>query len=197
MNNTKQKVEGFVLIKDADTGEVILDKKNAIHFENLSLSTALVLSHQGYGHIDKLYFGNGASTTTGTGAVSYFPANTNGGEATLYNATYTDKIVDGNSQLNPDPERNNIRVSHVDNQTYTDLIVSCLLDSNEPNGQEAFDDARDNEGFFVFDEMGLVSYPENGTGEGKLLTHCIFHPVQKSVNRVFEIKYTVRIYMAE
>lgn len=193
----KVKMEGRIEITDAETGEVILKKQNAIHYENMSYCMALVMSHQGYGHIDKLYFGNGASTVTGTGAISYFPPNNTGSEATLYNATYKSKIVDGNSQANPDPERNYIKVSHAENQTYTDLIVHCYLDFNEPSTQEAFDDARDNEGFFVFDEMGLVSYPEGGAGEGRLLTHCIFHPIQKSLNRAFEIKYYLRIYMAE
>jgi hypothetical protein len=196
MNNMAPKIEGFVLIKDAETGEVILNKKNAIHFENMSHAIALTLSHQGFGHIHKLVFGNGASTVTGTGAISYFPPNTTGSEAGLYNETYDAKIVDGNSSLNPDPARNYIEVSHVENQTYTDLIVHCLLDYAEPSGQEAFDDSVDNEGNFVFDEIGLVSYPKNGEGRGKLLTHCIFHPLQKSLNRSFEIKYTVRIYMS-
>ena len=188
--------EGFVEIRDGETGEVILDKKNAIHYENMSKSIALTLSHAGYGHIHKLYFGNGASTVTGTGAISYFPPNTSGDDATLYNPTYTDKIVDGNSNLNPDPVRNFIEFSHVANQTYTDLIIHCFLDYNEPSGEDAFDDATDNEGMFVFDEIGLVSYPANGEGEGLLLTHCIFHPLQKSLNRSFDIKYTIRIYMS-
>lgn len=191
------RVEGFVHIADAETGEVILDKKNAIHFENMSHSLALTLSHAGYGHIHKLVFGNGASTVTGTGAISYFPPNTTGSEAALYNMTYADKIVDGNSTLNSDPDRNYIEVSHVENQTYTDLIVHCFLDYSEPNGQQFHDDTNDNEGLFVFDEIGLVSYPQNGEGAGKLLTHCIFHPLQKSLNRSFEIKYTIRIFMSE
>lgn len=197
MQQVNPRFEGFVEIRDSATGEIVLEKKNAIHYENLSESLALTLSHSGYGHIHKLVFGNGASTVTGTGAISYFPANTSGSEASLYSMTYSDKIVDGHSLLNGDPERNYTEVSHVVNQTYTDLIVHCLLDYSEPNGQESFDDTPDNEGVYVFDEIGLMSYPENGEGTGKLLTHCIFHPLQKSLNRSFEIKYTIRIYMAE
>ncbi len=193
---TYPKMEGWVEIFD-DNGNLLMKKKNAIHYENMSYCMAMVMSHQGYGHIDKLYFGNGASTVTGTGAISYFPPNTVGSESALYNATYKDKIVDGTSQLNLDPTRNYLQISHTDNQPYTDIIVHCHLDYNEPDGQEAFDDARDNEGFYVFDEMGLMSYPENGIGEGKLLTHCIFHPIQKSLSRSLTIKYYVRIYIAE
>lgn len=194
MESAKIKATGHVLIRDADTKEVILDKMNAIHLENLSEAIALSLSHQGHGHVHKLVFGNGASTVSGTGAITYFPPNVIGGEASLYNVTYSDKIIDGNSPLNPDPTRNFMEVVHVANQTYTDIIVHCYLDYAEPSGQEGFDDAPDTEGLFIFDEMGLVGFPTGGN-EGRLLTHCVFNPIQKSLNRAFEIAYTIRIYM--
>jgi len=66
-----------------------------------------------------------------------------------------------------------------------------LLDYSEPVGQEAFDNSQDMDGNFVFDELGLKSY--SPTGEGKLLTHVVFHPVQKSLNRLLQIDYTIRI----
>jgi hypothetical protein len=47
------------------------------------------------------------------------------------------------------------------------------------------------DGTYVFDELGLKSY--SATGNSKLLTHVIFHPVQKSLNRLIQIDYTVRI----
>jgi len=43
----------------------------------------------------------------------------------------------------------------------------------------------------VFDELGLRSYSAAGTG--RLITHVIFHPVQKSLNRLIQIDYTVRV----
>jgi hypothetical protein len=44
----------------------------------------------------------------------------------------------------------------------------------------------------VFDELGLKAW--EGTGEDlMLITHVIFHPVQKSLNRQIQIDYTVRI----
>jgi hypothetical protein len=46
-------------------------------------------------------------------------------------------------------------------------------------------------GNFVFDELGLKSFSSSGTG--KLLTHVIFHPVQKSLNRLIQIDYTIRV----
>ncbi len=193
----KQKIDGFVEITDIDTGEIVLNKKNAVHMENMSHAIAMCLSHTGKGHIHKIYFGNGASTITGTGMITYFPPNVTGPDATLYNVTYTNKIVDQHSSDNANPTKNYIDINHVDNQTYTDLVVNCVLDYSEPNNQDAFDDATDSNGLYVFDELGLISYPENGQGDGLLLTHCIFSPIQKSLNRSLKIKYTLRIYMSE
>ena len=45
----------------------------------------------------------------------------------------------------------------------------------------------------MFDELGLKAYSPAGPGLGDLLTHVIFHPVQKSLNRLIQIDYTVRI----
>jgi hypothetical protein len=59
--------------------------------------------------------------------------------------------------------------------------------------QAAFDNATNSEGMFVFDEIGLRSFSQDGAGQGELLTHVIFHPVQKSLNRMIQIDYTVRI----
>jgi hypothetical protein len=67
-----------------------------------------------------------------------------------------------------------------------------LLDYGEPAGQQAFDNTTNFDDDFVFDELGLKSW--TGTaGTGKLLTHVVFHPVQKSLNRLIQIDYTVRI----
>jgi len=188
------KFEGHILIRDAITKEVIVDKMNSIHFENLSEALALSLSNRSTGHIHEMVFGNGASTVSGTGAVTYFPSNVRGQSAQLYNQTYR-KVVDDLSPLNTNTSDNNLRVQHTQNNTYTDIVITCTLDANEPAGQQAFDNATDVEGTFVFDEIGMKSFsPIEGTG--KLLTHVIFHPVQKSLNRTIEIVYTIRIYMS-
>jgi hypothetical protein len=87
-------------------------------------------------------------------------------------------------------------VSHVTGAVYTDILVQCLLDYGEPAGQAAFDNSTQTDSSYVFDELGLLS--NNGTDvDGNvltsLLTHVIFHPVQKSLNRQIQIDYTVRI----
>ncbi|RYD62465.1 MAG: hypothetical protein EOP83_14515 [Verrucomicrobiaceae bacterium] len=186
-------IEGFVLVRDAETGEILVDKKNAVHFENMSEAIALSLANRSSGHVHEMVFGNGASTVSGTGAITYFPPNVTGSDARLYNQTFS-KIVDDSSPLNVDREANNLRVQHKLNATYADIVVTCYLGYAEPSGQEAFDDATDNDGNFVFDEIGLKGFDPT-PNNGKLLTHVIFHPVQKALNRTIEVVYTLRIYM--
>lgn len=192
-----QKVLGHVLIRDRDTREVLLDKMNAIHFENMSEAIALALTNRATGHIHEMVFGNGGSTVSGTGAITYFPPNVTGADAQLYNQTYR-KIVDDQSPLMPEADRlsgdDTISVQHATNAVYSDIIVSATLEYNEPSGQAAFDDLTTTEGDYVFDELGLKAF-DTTAGNGKLLSHVIFHPIQKSLNRVIEIVYTIRIYM--
>jgi hypothetical protein len=133
-----------------------------------------------------MVFGNGGTSVDSTGVITYLPPNTFNQSATLYNQTY-EKIVDNTSVLNLDPQRNYIEVRHTPGLIYTDLFVSCLLDYGEPAGQQAFDNTTTLDGEYVFDELGLESE------SGKLLTHVIFHPVQKSLNRLIQIDYTIRI----
>ena len=87
-------------------------------------------------------------------------------------------------------------VSHTTGKVYTDILVQCLLDYGEPSGQDAFDNSTQTDSSYIFDELGLLANygtDENGNVLTRLLTHVIFHPVQKSLNRQIQIDYTVRI----
>jgi hypothetical protein len=193
LTTTTPKIEGFVKITDRTTGEVLVDKKNAIHYENMSEAMALSLANRPNGNIHQMVFGNGASTTSGTGAITYFPPNVTGADARLYNQTYA-KVVNDLSPLNIDRDENFIRIQHTANQVYSDIVITCVLGYSEPNGQEFFDDATDNDGTYVFDELGLRAF-DTIAENGKLLTHVVFHPIQKSLNREIEVVYTLRIFL--
>jgi len=184
-------VQGHIKIFDPKSGEVFVDKRNAIHYENMSEALANSLANKTTGYVHEMHFGNGGTSVDPTGVITYLPANSTGQSADLYNPTYY-KVVDNTSSLNNDPIRNKITVNHTTSLVYTDIVVSCLLDYGEPSGQAAFDNASNFDDTYVFDELGLKSW--NGTvGTGKLLTHVVFHPVQKSLNRLIQIDYTVRI----
>jgi len=182
--------EGHIKIFDPETKEVFIDKRNAIHYENMSVAMVNSLSNQGQGTIYQMAFGSGGTTVDPTGLITYLTPNTVGVNTGLYNQTYA-KIVDQNNTSNVDPTRNKMEIRHVSGATYSDIVISCLLDYGEPVGQSAFDNSIDMNGNFIFDELGLKSY--NPNGEGKLLTHVIFHPVQKSLNRLLQVDYTIRV----
>lgn len=184
-------MEGHIRIFDPETGEDYVNKRNAIHYENMSEALALSVANKTTGFIHEMAFGNGGTSVDPTGVITYKPANSTGTNSSLYNQTYY-KVVDDLSALNNDANRNKITVNHTEGAVYTDIVVNCLLDYGEPSGQSAFDNTNNFDGTFVFDELGLKSWA--GTvNTGKLLTHVVFHPVQKSLNRLIEIEYTVRI----
>ena len=183
-------VQGHIKIHDPESGAVFVNKRNAIHYENMSIALAERVANQGQGFISSMAFGNGGTSVDPTGIITYLTPNSTGTNASLYNQTFT-KIVDDRSVSNLDPQRNKIETRHVNGTNYTDVVVTCLLDYGEPNGQDATDTASASDSLYVFDELGLVSYASSGTG--KLLTHVIFHPVQKSLNRLIQIDYTVRV----
>jgi hypothetical protein len=185
------KIEGFVKIFDPVTKQVLLDKKNAIHYENISIAMAQTLSNRDLGYIYEMAFGNGGSSVDPTGVITYLPPNTTGQNADLYNETYY-KVVDDNSAANVDPANNKMTVLHTTGKVYTDILVTCLLDYGEPAGQQAFDNSTNFNGEFVFDELGLKCWNGSAT-DLRLITHVIFHPVQKSLNRQIQIDYTLRI----
>jgi hypothetical protein len=185
------KIEGFVKIHDPKSGEILVDKKNAIHYENISVSMAQTLSNRDVGWIYSMAFGNGGSSVDPTGVITYLPPNTTGQNADLYNETYS-KVVDDNSAANTDANNNKMTVLHTVGRVYTDILVTCLLDYGEPPGQQAFDNSTNFNGEYVFDELGLKTW--NGSANDlRLITHVIFHPVQKSLNRQIQIDYTLRI----
>lgn len=185
-------VQGHIKIFDPETKEVFINKRNAIHYENMSEAMANMLGNKGTGFIYQMWFGNGGTTVDPTGVITYLPTNTNVQNADLYNPTYA-KIVDDTNATNGDPTRNKITVLHTPGLLYTDILISCLLDYGEPSGQAVFDNSQNLNGDYVFDELGLKGYDLNTQTTGKLLTHVIFSPVQKSLNRLIQIDYTVRI----
>lgn len=200
-DSTGTYIRGHIKITDPETGEVLVDKANAIHYENMSEAIAYSLANKGRNFIYEMHFGNGGTTVDPTGVINYLPSNTKTQNSDLYNPAFY-KNIDNTSADNADPARNKMEIRHVPGTVYSDILVTCLLDYGEPNlyspgnllgeTQAAFDNSQTLDGGFVFDELGLKGFTEAGNGLGKLLTHVVFHPVQKSSNRLIQIEYTVR-----
>lgn len=180
-------IVGHVKIIDDDSGEVLLNKYNAINMENASLVIASLLAsksdeHYGISHIE---FGNGGTVIDGTGNVTYKAPKVDGTtDSGLYSASGVSKslLVEGDTE-------NNIAIMPFNGQPYSDIVITATLGYGEPDGQDATDTAVDYSGDYVFDEIALRN-DENPT---KYITHLIFHPIQKSANRKIQIIYTLRI----
>lgn len=179
-------VRGFFKIYDPESGEVFHERDNAIHYENFSEALAYSLADLGGNFIKTLNLGNGGTSIDPTGVINYLPTNTSNQNAALYNKTFS-KVIDGTSAENLDPSNNKMEIRHIPGKVFTDILITCLLDYGEPAGQAAFDNSQNLDNAYVFDEFGLFSTA------GKMLTHVVFHPVQKSLNRKIKIDYTIRI----
>ena len=192
----KVKMEGHLLIRDAETGEEIVNKRNAIHFGNMAFVIANALSYwktQDNG-IYHMAFGNGGSDVLNTGEINYKTTNTGtirDDSAGLYSRTY-EKLI---GQSESTDSKNNVSIV-TSSSSYTDLQITCTLDFGEPSTQTTSDTATsDSSTDFIFDELGIYAYNSGGISSEYLLTHVIFHPVQKSLNRVIEIVYTIRVQL--
>ena len=92
-------MQGHIKIWDPETGEVIVDKRNAIHYENMSTALANSLANKSTGFIHEIAFGNGGTTVDTTGVITYLTPNSTGTNATLYNQTYYNKVSNKHKQL--------------------------------------------------------------------------------------------------
>lgn len=188
------RITGHVKILDPDTGEEILNKRNAINYENISISLAYLLggtqSGQGqlYG-ISKMAFGTGGVVVDSLGNITYKATNTGTTTGTLYNQTYS-KIVANDPLYNT---TDNIAISHTSGTSYSDIIITCTLGYAEPIGQDSTDSASPYNSDYVFDEIGLLGPDLNINVQGTTLSHIVFHPVLKSANRRIQVIYTIRI----
>ena len=187
-------VTGHLKIHDPDSGEVFVNKRNAIHYENISEAIAYSLSHRDQLYMYEMHFGNGGTAVDSTGVITYLTPNTTNQNANLYSPTYFKVVDDTDTIRNADPLHNKMEIRHVPGNPYSDIIITCLLDYGEPATQSVFDNSTTLNDTFTFDELGIKARATSGVaGAGKLLTHVIFHPVQKSLNRLIQIDYTVRI----
>ena len=94
-------LQGHIKITDPGSGEVLIDKRNAIHYENMSISLAESLSNQGQGMVYQMAFGNGGSNSTTTleyraprvfGNYDQLPITAS--NSTLYSKTYEQRDLE-------------------------------------------------------------------------------------------------------
>ena len=187
-DNAGIKMSGHILIRDAETKEEIVNKRNAIHYGNMANMIAKALTNSADSYIHYMAFGNGATSVDAAGKVIYKAPRVSEAyenSATLYSRTFQ-KVISNNTTTD--------KIEIIPGTSYTDLKITCTLGYNEPSAQDTFDTSTTNDGLYVFDELALLSYATDPTNS-TMLTHASFHPVQKSANRTIEIIYTVRVQL--
>jgi len=184
--NINYKIKGHLRIWEKETGKVLLDHHNAIHPENMSLALAQSLAH-GKGFIREMVFGNGGVRVNASNEFLYSAPQTIGRMASLYNETYA-KIVDANDSENNDKEHNFIEVSHITGNVYSDVLVHCTLNKDEPSSQSIYNnDTQIATQEYQFSEVGLR------TASGDLITHICHYPIEKALNITLQIDYNLRL----
>lgn len=197
------KITTHIVISDADTGEILREGQNAIHQENMSQILATALARGTNSFISEMHFGKGASVTAIDGSVSYRTPNVFGSNSSLYNPTYF-TVVDAQDLNNLDSTANNLAVTHTTGTTYSSTVVTATLDYTDPvasdsvfnivnSTEDSLNATTSVDGEMVFDEIALKTKGTAGLNSGHLLTHFIFHPVEKSYNQRIQIVYTLKV----
>ena len=183
------KITGHVKVTDLNSQEVLVDRYNAINSETMSIILANMLQGNNSKYVYELHFGNGGTVIDGTGSITYKDVEENlklGTVAELYNPIYY-KVVDATDTVNNDDDtRNYVTVDHTDGLIYSDVVVTCTLEENQP-------DTAENSGIITFDEIGLKNKGDTGLNSGYLLSHLVFEPVEKTAGRVIQVVYTLRV----
>lgn len=197
------RIETSIVITDLDSGKELVRGSNAVHQENMSNAIAKMMSRETNFFISEMHFGNGASIIGSDGNISYREPNVTGLSADLHNSKYF-RVVDDSDSNNPDTASNTVTVAHTNGTTYSDIVVTATLDYSDPDPadslfniidstQESLDATTSITGEFEFDEIGLKTRGITGVNTGYLLTHFIFHPVEKLANQRIQVVYTLRV----
>ena len=201
-SNINIDMQGHVKIFDVDTGEIFVDKPNKIHSENMSRCIANTLSNKDNFTIYEMHFGSDGTITDAQGNISYREPKVNLANDDLYADKFF-KNIDTLDADNSDIANNKMEVVYADGSAYTDKIITSTLAYNEPSSSDtnfnlsspivSQNTADNSDGQFIFDEIGLKAKSIDGRNQGLLLSHVIFHPVEKSANRKIQVLYTIRI----
>ena len=106
-NTVPVSVKGHCKIVD-DLGNVLLDKNNAIHPQNMARVIARALAHENNSFIHRIAFGNGGTVVDAAYTVTYKTPNDGQSpdvaswDSRIYNETYSEIIDDGLTVLNPE-----------------------------------------------------------------------------------------------
>ena len=169
-------VKGHLLIKD-DLGNVLVDKDNAIHPQNIARVISRALANESNYFVNEIAFGNGGTDINAALDITFNPANDGQTpdirtwDSQLHNETYREIVDDSNISIGTgqgsasgDPTT----VEHVSGPgvfsnelgVLSQVTVNATLNVNEPTGQIASGTVAAGSNFgstFTFDEIGLFT----------------------------------------
>lgn len=208
-------IEGYVVIKNKATGDVLLEKKNAIHFGNMNSAFAKALAGDSSGFISYMMFGNGGTVTSGSQIVYKAPlvSDIENINAQMYSSTFLQKVSNGATPTNDYDSLNFVEIPVGQGlNNFKDIVTTVTLQygDNGPTGQDVTNSSGQIGDAYVFNEISLYAGPRSAlTGNSSsdssviqtfvsradtaMLTHVIFTPQQKSQNIDLEITYTIRV----
>lgn len=210
-------IHGHITIADKHTGEVLVDKPNAVHYGNISTELAQAFIGTSDSFITYMAFGNGGVIIDSAGNIIYRNPNTSlnkNENDQLYNTTLVVELTNNASTGVSDPD---VTIPGGNTQNFEDIVATVVLSSGFPSSEQVMDNAGgisnqnadDSTTTFVFNELALYTGQKDkgnkqtyndiqtflNEEDTVLVTHVIFHPVQKASNRTLEITYTLRIQM--
>jgi len=103
--NMPLEVKGHVTVED-DLGNILLDRDNAVHPQNMSRIIARALSNESNYFVHRIAFGNGGTQVDAAFTITYKTPNDGQApdvrtwDSRLYNETYSEIIDEGNLTLN-------------------------------------------------------------------------------------------------
>ena len=214
----QSQVVGTLKIYDKESGDILLEKKNAIHPGNMAYvlasamaGTATSVNSSGNApSINWMQFGSGGSTSTTTLSYrsprvypTYDQLAITASNSSLYVPKYeqlTTNIVyypgedmEMSGEIVPN---NTAKVKYSVDLTHADY-ATAVGESIPPSDSTASSAQVD---AFTFDEIGLMAGVTDSGALDKtktlMLTHVTFHPVLLAANRTIVIDYTVTIQIS-
>lgn len=156
----KQKIgiEGHIIAKDADTGEVLLDQYNTIHPDNMPRILARGLANEPNYYVYRMALGNAGIYVDEAGNSVVQPANVDAWNTGLYNETYS-VILDSTDPSFDSTGGTGVVSAELGNKST--VTVMAYIANADPGGELASSTLSSPSGAeldFNFNEMGLFCY---------------------------------------
>jgi hypothetical protein len=216
-DTVKSQVVGTLKIYDKESGDVLVQKKNAIHPGNMAYVMASAMAGKATSvnsagnapSINWMQFGSGGSTSTTTLSYrsprvypTYDQLAITASNSSLYVPKYEQLTT--NTVYYPGEDmgagvivpNNTSKVKFSVNLTHADYATAVgeSIPSSDSSASSAQVEA------FTFDEIGLMAGVTDSGALDKtktlMLTHVTFHPVLLAANRTIVIDYTVTIQIS-